>query len=449
MIRLARSHPATLLRDGERDMRFILPHPVHNESKVASRAPEGRRRGRVNPELRTGRDRPQRGLRADGDADALSLYRAEVGGEALLTPQEEGDISRAIAAAERAVLEAVVRSARGRAELVHLGRDLEDGLVEIRNVVLNPDEQGLDLAAVGERVRSTLLAVASASDGRELASLVEVLADVRLGRTAVERLVAAVRDGGDVGAVAEIARARRELQKAKDRLVVGNLRLVLLFARRFQNQGISFLDLVQEGNVGLMRAADKFDFRRGFRFNTYASFWIKQALQRALVQRTFRIPVHVASDRHRITRTRAKFVALNEREPTAAEIASMTSLSVERVQAILDFPRQPASLDAPIGDDGEARLGDFIPADMPSAEDEVAASALGDHLHELLSNLSERERRVVRMRFGLGPEREHSLEEVGRELSLTRERIRQIERGALKKLRARSKGRDLESFLRA
>ncbi len=443
-----RAKPAgAFLPKGKTDMRFILSHPTRNASSSSASSTEGRRRGRASPELRTARDRPQRGVRSDGDADALSLYRADVGAETLLTAEEEGEIARAITMAERALLDALVDSPAGRAELVAVGRDLEQHDIDIRTVVLNPDEQGLDLKAVDERVRVVLGGVATC-DEDERTSVADALAEVRLSRAVLERVIAAVRDGDDARAFHAIARAKRDLQRAKDRLVVGNLRLVLLFARRYQHQGIPFLDLVQEGNVGLMRAADKFDFRRGFRFNTYASFWIKQALQRALVHRTFRIPVHVASDRHRISRTRAKFVALNEREPTAAEIASLTGLSNERVQSILDFPKQPASLDAPIGEDGDARLADMIPAETPSAEEIVAASALGDRLHELLADLSERERRVVRMRFGIGPEREHSLEEVGRELSLTRERIRQIERGALKKLRARSKGRDLESFLR-
>ncbi len=433
-------------------MRFTLSHPLRDQPSSSPRAPDGRRRrGRVNPELRTARDRPQRGVRVDTDADALTLYRADVGGEPLLSSQEEGDICRAIAAAEHAVLTAVVRSAAGRVALASLGRDLEHGRAAVRDLILNPDEQGLDLGALRDHLQATLLSAASsaACDGREQGALVDVLSEIRLGHAALERVTGAVRGAGDTAALRAIDEARRDLRQAKSRLVVGNLRLVLLFARRYKNQGIAYLDLVQEGNVGLMRAADKFDFRRGFRFNTYASFWIKQALQRALVHRTFRIPVHVASDRHRIDRTRAKFVAVNEREPTTAEIAKLTGLSVDRVQSILDFPRQPSSLDAPIGEDGDARLVDLIPGTTPSAEDEVAANALGDHLHDLLSELSERERRVVRMRFGLGPEREHSLEEVGRELSLTRERIRQIERRALEKLRARSKGRDLESFLRA
>lgn len=431
-------------------MRFILSHPnsTGHEATDRPRANARSHRRRAGPELRTAHDRSHRHSCLDADTDALSLYRADVGGEALLTPEEETGIARTIVAAERALIDALVRSGEGRAALASLGRDLELGRMDIRTVILNPDEEGLDLAVISEHVRRTLVSTV-ACDEHERAHLVDALGAVRLSSSALERVIVAVRDSANLTALRAIDEAVSHLRKAKDRLVVGNLRLVLLFARRYQNQGIPLLDLVQEGNVGLMRAADKFDFRRGFRFNTYAACWIKQALQRALVHRTFRIPVHVASDRHRIGRARAKFVAVNDREPDNAELATLTGLSTERVRSIVEFPRQPASLDAPIGSDGDARLVDFIAAELSSAEDQVAAKRLGDDLGELLSSLSERERRVLRMRFGLGPEREHTLEEVGRELSLTRERIRQIERGALRKLRVRSKGRDLESFLRA
>ena len=420
-------------------MPFIVSDPARKKVPGS----DGVRRRRAS-------DRPQRAPRADAGADALSLYRADVGEEALLSAEEESNIGRAIAAAERGVIEALVQSSAGRVSLAELGRELESGEADVRTVILNPDEQGLDLRALRAHLTDTLLSAGTSTDA-ERAGIADALTEIRLSQSALERVIADVRGSRvatDAAAFDAVEASRAELQRAKSRLVLGNLRLVLHFARRYRNQGIALLDLVQEGNVGLMRAADKFDFRRGFRFNTYASYWIKQALQRALVHRTFRIPVHVASDRHRIARMRARFVALNEREPTVPEIAKLTGLSHDRVQSILDFPKQPGSLDAPIGEDGESRLGDFIPSDAASAEDEVAASALGDQLHDLLSELSERERRVVRMRFGIGPEREHSLEEVGRELSLTRERIRQIERRALEKLRVRSKDRDLQSYLR-
>lgn len=375
---------------------------------------------------------PERGARID---------------EALLTTEQEDAVARAIVAAERKVLEAIARAPSGAAELGSLGHDLEQS-GGIRSLILNPDESGIDLAVTSERVRTALLA-ATSSDERERSAAVEVLADVRIDLAVIERLISAVRQAGDAAALEEIAVAQRHMRRAKERLVVANLRLVLLHARKYQNEEVSLLDLVQEGNVGLMRAADKFDGRRGFRFTTYASYWIKQALQRALVQRTVRLPIHLADDLRRIARVRSKFVTQNEREPDSEEIATLTGLSVGRVLTVLALPAQPASLDAPVGEDGNARLVDFVAAETTPADEAVAAGALGEHLHELLSGLSERELRVLRMRFGIGTEREHTLDEIGRELSLTRERIRQIERDALRKLRARSKTSELESFLRA
>jgi RNA polymerase primary sigma factor len=226
----------------------------------------------------------------------------------------------------------------------------------------------------------------------------------------------------------------------------GYLRLVLRFARKYQNQGVPLLDLVQEGNIGLMRAVDKCDHRRGFRFSTYAARWITEALQRALVQRPIRLPIHLADNRRRVARVLAKFAAQHEREPTVEEIAELTGLAPSRIGAVLDLPDQPVSLDAPVG--AEAHLGDFVAGGEVPADEAVAARVLGDRVEDLLSGLSERELRIARMRFGMKVSRAHTLEEVGRELSLTRERIRQIERSALQKLRARSKGCDLESFLR-
>ncbi len=370
-------------------------------------------------------------------ADAAALYRAAIAEAPLITAEQEDALARSIVAAERAVLEAIARCPSGADAVTSAGRAMQPG-ADVRPLVLNPDEAGVDLDATSARVRAALL-------GAD----VESLAEVRLDLDFVEQLTSAVRAAGDTAALEEIAAAQRAMRQAKDRLVVANLRLVLLHARKYQSHGIPLLDLVQEGNVGLMRAADKFDGRRGFRFTTYASFWIKQALQRALVQRTVRLPIHVADDVRRIARVRAKFVTQHEREPNAEEIATLTRLSVGRVEAVLAVPPQPGSLDVPIGEGQSACLVDFVAADTTPADEAVAASTLGDHLEVLLSGLSERELRVLRMRFGIGTGREHTLDEVGRELSVTRERIRQIERDALRKLRVRSKERDLRSFLDA
>ena len=266
----------------------------------------------------------------------------------------------------------------------------------------------------------------------------------------IEAVQEGVREHADVqdaAALVEIGHAQRVLKQSKERLVVGNLRLVVLFARKYLGRGVPLLDLVQEGNLGLMRAADKFDYRRGFRFSTYAAWWIKQALQRALLDRALRLPVHVADDRRRIGKARASFVAQHRREPSAEELAALTNLSKERVETIQNLPAQPASLDAPVGNEDDAHLGDFVPGNSPVPEEEVALRALGTHLEEMIEALSPREQQVLRMRFGLKGTREHTLEEVGRALSLTRERIRQIERAALDKLRARSERVELRSYL--
>jgi RNA polymerase primary sigma factor len=382
------------------------------------------------------------------------MYLAEMAASTVLSPQQEVELGQRIAAAERSLLDAIVASPSGARTLVAIGDELERGALDLRDVILNPDQEGLDLAAVKERALLTFAAASAAGDDESRAFVAEGLAAIRLETGLVERAVDAVKAGvsehadvQDAAALVELEHAQRELKRSKERLVVGNLRLVVLFARKYLGRGVPLLDLVQEGNLGLMRAADKFDYRRGFRFSTYAAWWIKQALQRALLDRALRLPVHVADDRRRIGKVRATFVAQHRREPTADEISALCGLSRDRVETILTLPQQPASLDAPVGDDGEARLGDFVAAGGPVPEEEVALRNLGGHLAGLLDALSPREQQVLRMRFGIGHTREHTLEEVGKELSLTRERIRQIERAALDKLRARSERVELKSYL--
>jgi RNA polymerase primary sigma factor len=386
-----------------------------------------------------------------GSADVDAMYLAEMAASSILTPEQEVQLARRIVAAERSLIDALVRAPSGARALCKLAHELAAGRIDIRAIVLNPDQAGLDLAKTTEIVRGALGGSCSGDPDLQ-GAVVETLAGIRLDGDIVESVVTAIREGAaassdDAAAAMTIEESRRELKRGKERLVVGNLRLVVLFARKYLNRGVPLLDLVQEGNLGLMRAADKFDHTRGFRFSTYAAWWIKQAIQRALLDRTLRLPVHVADDRRRIVKMRASFLTQHRREATPEEISRITGLAQERVQNILTLPTQPASLDTPMGEDGDATLGDLVPGTTELPDAAASLRALGGHIETLMGALSPREQQVLRMRFGMGGAREHTLEEVGRALSLTRERIRQIERAALDKLRARESRVELRSYL--
>jgi RNA polymerase primary sigma factor len=416
---------------------------------VRKSPPRGRVRVEHEVRPRARRAAHERSERVDVD----SLYLAEMAASRVLTADQEVALAERIVSAERSLIEALVSAPAGSQALSQLARQLEAGEIDLRAVLLNPDQAGLDLERTTEIVLGAL-AGACSHDSDLKKAVVDTLTGVRLDGDLIERVAAAIRKAAvtspaDEKAAAVIDRARLELKRGKERLVVGNLRLVVLFARKYLGRGVPLLDLVQEGNLGLMRAADKFDHKRGFRFSTYASWWIKQALQRALLDRTLRLPVHVADDRRRIGKVRGTFLTQHRREPTAEEISAISGLARERVENILTLPAQPASLDTPMGEDGDATLGDLVPGNTELPDAAVALRALGGHIETLMSALTPREQQVLRMRFGMGGAREHTLEEVGRALSLTRERIRQIERGALDKLRARESRVELRSYLEA
>jgi RNA polymerase primary sigma factor len=372
----------------------------------------------------------------------------------VLTAAQELEIGERIATSERTIIDALFSSPAGSRALAALADDLAEGRTSIRDLLLNPDQADLDLPGTARIIRGALDAARSGDEGAR-ARAAEAVAQIRLDDEVLARLVKTVRDAAlgenvdprDTKALEAIERAEVEIERAKARLVTGNLRLVVLFARKYLGRGVALLDLVQEGNLGLLRAADKFDHRRGFRFSTYAAWWIKQSLQRALLDRTVRLPVHVADDRRRIAKLRAAFVAQHEREPNVEEISALSSLAPERVENILSLPPQPSSLDIPVGEDGDARLVDLVPSTGPSPDQTAALNALGDQMGELLARLDERERQILRLRFGLDHAREHTLEEVGKLLHLTRERIRQIEQAALSKLRTLASAKELGSYL--
>jgi RNA polymerase primary sigma factor len=442
--------------------------------------------------------------------DPVRLYLKEIGKVSLLTARQEVEIGRRIEVGQIALRRALVAIPLAMRELLAVGDRLRQAQTPVEDVIVLPEGGEVDVPEI-KRVLNAFARIRrlereiirlEESLGSRRRSLVtrqnyakwiaanreaiqKVVAELPLKPALIDGLVARVqrecqridrlgevaRRRGPAAATAkrelrqlerrvgaprrrlqavlcEIIRRDREVRQAKKELMEANLRLVVSVAKRYLGSDLSLLDLIQEGNIGLMKAVDRFQYRRGFKFSTYATWWIRQAITRAIADhsRTIRIPVHMVETLNRISRVSRSLINDLGREPTPEELAQRTGVPAKKVRLILESSRKPLSLETPIGEDSE--LGDFLEdKSAGSPNDTLLSQDLTTQVERALATLSPKEKEILRLRFGIGEEGEHTLEEVGKRFAVTRERIRQIEAKALRKLRHPLRGRNLRAFV--
>ena len=331
----------------------------------------------------------------------------------------------------------------------------DDDEVEVENIDLSVP----DGVSVEDPVRMYLKEIGKVPllSAEEEINLAQRMEEGNVATEKIQLLKARMEEAEDEAEKAEIQEEIKAMQKdidlgsdAKKRLAEANLRLVVSIAKRYVGRGMLFLDLIQEGNLGLIKAVEKFDYRKGYKFSTYATWWIRQAITRAIADqaRTIRIPVHMVETINKLIRVSRQLLQELGREPSPDEIAAEMNMPVDRVREILKISQEPVSLETPIGEEEDSHLGDFIKDDnVPVPADAAAFTLLKEQLEEVLGTLTEREQKVLTLRFGLEDGRARTLEEVGKEFNVTRERIRQIEAKALRKLRHPSRSRKLKDYL--